>query len=90
VSSSLSAGTIGLISALSGGVIAFIVAAMVYFLRRYRRQKAILKNVAITGIDSPQALSSFIATALVNLNTSSIMRTQVSGQDAIYEIDFEK
>jgi len=90
VSASLSGGTIGLIAGLSGGVIAFVAAVMIYFLRRYRHRKTILKNVAFMGVDSPQALNSFIATALVNLNTTSIMRTQVSGQDAIYEIDFKE
>jgi len=89
-SASLSTGTIGLITGLSGAVVALVAAVAVYLLRRYRHRKVILKNVAITGIDTPQALNSFIATALANLNTASLMRTHVPGQEAIYEVDFEK
>jgi len=89
-SASLSTGSIGLITGLSGAVVALIAAVAVYLLRRYRHRKVILKNVAVNGIDTPQALNSLIATALANLNTATIMRTYVPGQEAIYEIDYEK
>jgi len=60
-------------------------------MRRYRRRQAILKSLAMSGIETSETLNSYIVTALTNLNTSALARTQVpSDYEALYSVDFNQ
>jgi len=70
-----------LIAGLSVGIIgAFIIGGAVVFqtIRRRRRQKGIIDNVAGSNCHTTQELDRYISTALISLQTEHLLRSQIA------------